>query len=153
LLSLIPTPIGNLDDITYRALKTLSSVKTIFCEDTRVTKKLLSLLSERFEIKPLVKDFIPLHEHNQKEVLLNIDISVFNEDCCYVSDAGMPSISDPGSALIRFCQENSIELVSLAKEDKIDPVIGRDEQLQRMISIELNISPLWQSILMCVCVS
>jgi 16S rRNA (cytidine1402-2'-O)-methyltransferase len=104
LLYFIPTPIGNLDDITKRALLALENVEIIFCEDTRVTKKLLNLLNI-----PLNKQFISMHSHNELKVLSNIDTNLLKtKECGYVSDAGMPGISDPGSKLIQFCLENEI---------------------------------------------
>ncbi|GAX87090.1 16S rRNA (cytidine1402-2'-O)-methyltransferase [Lebetimonas natsushimae] len=100
----IPTPIGNLDDITKRAFLALENVEIIFCEDTRVTKKLLNLLNI-----PLNKHFISMHSHNELKILSNLDINMLKtKECAYVSDAGMPGISDPGSKLIQFCQENEI---------------------------------------------
>lgn len=109
MLQLVPTPIGNLEDITFRALEALKNADTIFVEDTRVTKRLLSLLKERFDILMKVKRFIPLHSHNESEILSKIDKSIFEENVVYVSDAGMPSVSDPGAKLVKFCIENSIE--------------------------------------------
>jgi 16S rRNA (cytidine1402-2'-O)-methyltransferase len=109
LLQLVPTPIGNLEDITFRALEALKNADTIFAEDTRVTKRLLSLLKERFNILTDVKKFISLHSHNESEILSKIDKSIFEENVVYVSDAGMPSVSDPGAKLVKFCIENSIE--------------------------------------------
>jgi 16S rRNA (cytidine1402-2'-O)-methyltransferase len=104
LVYFIPTPIGNLDDITKRAFLALENVEIIFCEDTRVTKKLLNLLNI-----PLNKQFISMHSHNEVKVLTNIDINILKtKECAYVSDAGMPGISDPGSKLIQFCQTNEI---------------------------------------------
>jgi 16S rRNA (cytidine1402-2'-O)-methyltransferase len=104
LVYFIPTPIGNLDDITKRALLALENVEIIFCEDTRVTKKLLNLLNI-----PLNKQFISMHSHNELKVLSNIDTNLLKtKECGYVSDAGMPGISDPGSKLIQFCLENEI---------------------------------------------
>jgi 16S rRNA (cytidine1402-2'-O)-methyltransferase len=105
LIYFIPTPIGNLEDITKRALLALENVEIIFCEDTRVTKKLLNLLNI-----PLNKQFISMHSHNELKVLSNLDINILKtKECGYVSDAGMPGISDPGSKLIQFCQENEIQ--------------------------------------------
>jgi 16S rRNA (cytidine1402-2'-O)-methyltransferase len=105
LVYFIPTPIGNLEDITKRALLALENVEIIFCEDTRVTKKLLNLLNI-----PLNKQFISMHSHNELKVLSNLDINILKtKECGYVSDAGMPGISDPGSKLIQFCQENEIQ--------------------------------------------
>jgi 16S rRNA (cytidine1402-2'-O)-methyltransferase len=110
LLYFIATPIGNLEDISIRSLRLLSAIKLIFCEDTRVTKKLIKLLQERFkEFDFTPKEYISLHEHNQKRVISNIDLDIFKEDVAYLSDAGMPAISDPGCELVRFCQNNSIE--------------------------------------------
>ena len=100
----VPTPIGNLEDISKRALKSLLEAEIIFCEDTRVTKKLLNL----YDI-PLNKQFVSMHSHNEDKVIANIDKNeLLNKSCVYVSDAGMPGISDPGSKLIKFCQENQI---------------------------------------------
>lgn len=104
----IPTPIGNLDDISVRSLKLLAECKTLFCEDTRITKRLLSLLSQRHNLEFQIKNFISMHSHNENAVLSSIDKKVFEETVGYLSDAGMPGISDPGSALVRFCQENTL---------------------------------------------
>jgi 16S rRNA (cytidine1402-2'-O)-methyltransferase len=104
LLSLVPTPIGNLKDISQRALEALQKSEIIFCEDTRVTKKLLNLLKI-----PLNKEFISMHSHNEKEVVLKLNPEILKtKECVYVSDAGMPGISDPGSILIQYCQKNGI---------------------------------------------
>jgi len=104
LLTLTPTPIGNLKDISLRALEALKNAEIIFCEDTRVTKKLLNLL----EI-PLNKEFISMHSHNEDKILKNLDPQILKtKNTVYVSDAGMPGISDPGSKLVKFCQEHNI---------------------------------------------
>lgn len=104
----IPTPIGNLDDISQRSLKLLCECTTLFCEDTRITKKLLSLLSEKYNLNFNIENFISLHSHNEKKVLDAIDLKVFDESVAYLSDAGMPCISDPGSYFVQFCQEKNI---------------------------------------------
>lgn len=104
----IPTPIGNLDDVTLRSLKLLSVVTTLFCEDTRITKKLLTLLKERHNLQLPTQKYISLHSHNEKKVLDAIDMSIFDKDVAYLSDAGMPCISDPGSYFVSFCQEKNI---------------------------------------------
>jgi 16S rRNA (cytidine1402-2'-O)-methyltransferase len=104
LLNLVATPIGNLKDITFRAFDALKEAEIIFCEDTRVTKKLLNLL----EIDTN-KEFISLHSHNEKKVLNNLNPEILKiKNCVYVSDAGMPGISDPGSKLIEFAQIHNI---------------------------------------------
>jgi len=109
LVYFIPTPIGNLDDISQRSLKLLCECHTLFCEDTRVTKRLLSLLSEKHNLQFNIINFIALHSHNEKYVLDNIDISIFENIVAYLSDAGMPCISDPGSYFVEFCQNKSLD--------------------------------------------
>jgi 16S rRNA (cytidine1402-2'-O)-methyltransferase len=104
LLSFVPTPIGNLDDISKRAFLALQNAQIIFCEDTRVTKKLLNLLNI-----PLNKEFISMHSHNEDKVLSKLDPEILkSKECVYVSDAGMPGISDPGSKLVKFAQKHNI---------------------------------------------
>jgi len=104
LVTFTPTPIGNLDDISKRALLALQNAEIIFCEDTRVTKKLLNLLNI-----PLNKEFISMHSHNEDKVLSKIDPQTLkSKEVVYVSDAGMPAISDPGSKLVKFCQKHDI---------------------------------------------
>jgi len=109
LLTLVPTPIGNLQDLSQRALKALENADIFLCEDTRVTKKLLTLLKEKYKIEFKPTKFISFHEHNQNQFLSKIDPSFFNQNVVYVSDAGMPGVSDPGSKLIKYCQDNSID--------------------------------------------
>jgi len=103
LVKFVPTPIGNLEDISKRALKSLFEAEIIFCEDTRITKKLLNL----YNIS-LNKQFISMHSHNEAKILENLNKDILNKNCVYVSDAGMPGISDPGAELINFCQKNKI---------------------------------------------
>ncbi|MDD3323576.1 MAG: 16S rRNA (cytidine(1402)-2'-O)-methyltransferase [Sulfurospirillaceae bacterium] len=105
----IPTPIGNIDDISVRSLRLLADCHTLFCEDTRVTKKLLSLLSKKHQIHFEVENFISMHSHNEETVLSKIDLSVFDKNVAYLSDAGMPCISDPGAIFIKFCQEKKLK--------------------------------------------
>ena len=106
-LYLVATPIGNLEDITYRAVKILSEVDFIAAEDTRNTPKLLS----RYGIKkPLVSYF----EHNKREhgsyIVSRIEAG---ESCALVTDAGTPAISDPGEDLVVLCREHGVKVVSL----------------------------------------
>ncbi len=108
MLYFIPTPIGNLEDISLGSLRLLERVSTLFCEDTRVTKKLLHLLSERYDFKPNIRNFISLHSHNEKSLLEKLDPALFEEEVAYMSDAGMPGISDPGCALIIYAQRHDI---------------------------------------------
>lgn len=80
----------------------------IFCEDTRVTKKLLTLLSERHGIRPVCDRFISLHAHNEKRFVENLDPALFENFVLYLSDAGMPGISDPGALLIQWCIQHGV---------------------------------------------
>lgn len=108
MLTLVPTPIGNIEDITLRTLEIFRHADTILCEDTRVIKKLLSILSERYHLKTHFKKIESLHSHNEDAFLNKIDPSFFDDNVIYVSDAGMPGISDPGQKLVAYCQKNAI---------------------------------------------
>ena len=110
MLKLVPTPIGNIGDISLRAIEALSEADTLLCEDTRVTKKLIHILKERYSttFKENQK-FVSLHSHNEKDFIEKLEPSFFDENVIYVSDAGMPGISDPGQLLVKYAQENSIE--------------------------------------------
>ena len=109
MLTLVPTPIGNLEDISKRAITALLEAELIFCEDTRVTKKLLHLLSQRENLEFKCNDYKSFHSHNEKHVLTTLSPEDFNKNIVYVSDAGMPCVSDPGATLVQYCIENSIE--------------------------------------------
>ncbi len=101
-LYIVGTPIGNLGDMSPRAIKTLETVDFIAAEDTRVTLKLLN----HFGIK---KPLVSYYEHNiRQRGQMIIDRILAGEDCAIVTDAGMPCISDPGEDLVRLCAENSI---------------------------------------------
>lgn len=103
-LYVVGTPIGNLEDITYRAVRILSEVDFICAEDTRVTVKLLN----HFNIK---KPLLSYHEHSASHVSENIISRLTaGESCAVVSDAGMPCISDPGEDLVRKCRDLNIEI-------------------------------------------
>ena len=106
-LYLVATPIGNLSDISERALKTLSEVDFVAAEDTRNSGKLLS----HFGIsKPMVSYF----EHNKRERGLVILERLKNgESCALVTDAGTPAISDPGEDLVVLCAENGVPVTSI----------------------------------------
>ena len=106
-LYIVPTPIGNLQDITYRAVDTLSNVDLILAEDTRVSQKLL----KHYNIKTKMVSY---HMHNEhkitKDVIENLNKGVA---IALISDAGTPGISDPGFLLIRSCIENNIQVECL----------------------------------------
>jgi 16S rRNA (cytidine1402-2'-O)-methyltransferase len=101
------TPIGNLEDITIRALKTLQEVDVIASEDTRRTIKLLN----HFEIKTPLTSY---HEHNKfTKGLKIIDMLNNGKNIALVSDAGMPGISDPGEDLVKLCYQNNIKVTTV----------------------------------------
>ncbi len=110
MLTLVPTPIGNIADISIRAMKTLGDADIIFCEDTRVTKQLLTLLETRYALKR--KDsqrFLSLHSHNEDAFLHTLKPDFFASNVVYVSDAGMPAISDPGAKLVAYAKRHEID--------------------------------------------
>lgn len=101
-LYLVGTPIGNLNDLSPRAIETLKSVDFIAAEDTRVTLKLLNHFGIR---RPLIS----YYEHNKVEsAAVILPRLLGGESCALVSDAGMPAISDPGEELVRLCGEHGI---------------------------------------------
>ena len=106
-LYLVPTPIGNLGDITLRAIEILKKSDLILCEDTRVSKKLL----ERFQINT---NLISNHKFNETKNLAKI-IQILKDDklVSIISDAGTPGISDPGSILINECVKKNINIIPL----------------------------------------
>lgn len=106
-LFIIPTPIGNLEDITYRAVRLLKEVDVLYAEDTRTTGNLL----KHFGID---RKIIAFHQHNEHKVLQRlVDEIQTVETAGLVSDAGTPGISDPGFLLIRECIKNGIEVECL----------------------------------------
>lgn len=109
MLQLIPTPIGNIGDISLRAIDALMKADTLLCEDTRVTKKLLQLISQRYNLTPKENQlFISLHSHNEKEFISKLEPTFFDKNIIYVSDAGMPGISDPAALLVDYAKKHSI---------------------------------------------
>ncbi|MCX2682721.1 16S rRNA (cytidine(1402)-2'-O)-methyltransferase [Campylobacter sp. MIT 21-1685] len=114
MLYFIPTPIGNLKDISIRALELFETCEIFFCEDTRVSKALFAKLCKKFNICFDSKTFISFHSHNEKQVLQNLDLKIFEKNIAFISDAGMPGISDPGKALVEFALQNALEFEVLA---------------------------------------
>ncbi|MDR1693709.1 MAG: 16S rRNA (cytidine(1402)-2'-O)-methyltransferase [Lactobacillaceae bacterium] len=108
-LYIVATPIGNLKDISERAAEVLKEAEIIACEDTRVTKKLFSLLGIS-----LKKSFVPLHNYNEEEQSSKI-IGLINEgkSIALVSDAGSPLISDPGYKLINECRKAGVYITTI----------------------------------------
>lgn len=108
MLSLVPTPIGNIADISLRSLEVFSQTDIFLCEDTRITKKLLHFLKERHSLILNDPKFISLHSHNEAEFVTALSPDFFDKNVVYVSDAGMPGISDPGQILVRYCIDHQI---------------------------------------------
>ena len=103
-LYLVPTPIGNLEDMTFRAIRILKEVDFILAEDTRTSGKLL----KHFEIETQMHSH---HMHNEHKSVKGVVQRIQNgETCALISDAGTPAISDPGFLLTRTCLENNIEV-------------------------------------------
>lgn len=106
-LYVVGTPIGNLEDMSPRAVRILSEVDFIAAEDTRVTVKLLN----RFDIK---KEMLSYYEHNKNDRgNLILERILKGETCAVVSDAGMPAISDPGEDLVRLARQSGVEVESV----------------------------------------
>lgn len=104
ILSIVATPIGNLGDITFRALETLKGVDAIACEDTRVTSKLLA----HYEIK---KPLLVFHLHNARAAGARIvELLSENKNIALVTDAGTPGVSDPGSELVKLVRHELPEV-------------------------------------------
>ncbi|TSC86694.1 MAG: Ribosomal RNA small subunit methyltransferase I [Microgenomates group bacterium Gr01-1014_7] len=107
MLYIVATPIGNLKDITLRALETLQAVDAIICEDTRRT----SLLLNHYQLK---KPLISMNDYNEIKILNSlVERLKSGENLALVSDAGTPLISDPGYKLVRACLETGIEVDSI----------------------------------------
>ena len=106
-LILVPTPIGNLDDITFRALEALKNADIILAEDTRKSGTLL----KRFDIS---KKMYSYHQHNEHKIVENI-LQYFSnyENIALITDAGTPGISDPGFLIVKACIENEIDVECL----------------------------------------
>ena len=116
-LFIVPTPIGNLKDITIRAIDTLQAVEIIYAEDTRTSLKLLN----HYEISTPMQSF---HAHNEHAKINNI-ISSFKQGktAAIITDAGTPGISDPGFSLVRACVENDIEVECLPGATALIPAL------------------------------
>jgi 16S rRNA (cytidine1402-2'-O)-methyltransferase len=114
----VATPIGNMGDISFRAVKILKESDLILCEDTRVTKKIL----QKFEIN---KKLISNHKFNENKNLVKvIEILKNNKIVSLVSDAGTPSISDPGRILIKECEKNRIEIFPIPGASALSAAIS-----------------------------
>lgn len=116
-LYLVPTPIGNLDDMTFRAIKVLKEVDLILAEDTRTSSKLL----HHFEIQNKLSSHHKFNEHQTAEHLARRIES--GENIALISDAGTPGISDPGFLLVRQCLEMGVEVETLPGATALIPAL------------------------------
>ena len=116
-LYIVPTPIGNLEDITFRAINILTDVDLILCEDTRRSKKLLI----HYNIDTPLRSHHKFNEH--KEVGKVVDKILSGEKIALISDAGTPGISDPGFLAVRTCLENNIEVECLPGATALVPAL------------------------------
>lgn len=106
-LYIVPTPIGNLEDMTFRAVRVLKEVDIILAEDTRTSSKLL----HHFDIASKIQSHHKFNEHKTSEF---ISLRILNgENIALISDAGTPGISDPGFLLVRTCVEKGVEVETL----------------------------------------
>ena len=107
MLYLVPTPIGNLKDFTFRAVETLQAVDFILCEDTRTSSKLL----QHYQIQ---KPLTPFHQHNEHKVVEHlVQQLVAGKNIALITDAGTPGISDPAFLLVRACKAAGVPVTSL----------------------------------------
>ena len=117
-LYIVSTPIGNLNDVTLRALDVLRNSEYILCEDTRISKKLL----EKYKIK---SKLISNHKFNEKKNLKKaIEIWSLGKIVSLISDAGTPSISDPGSILINECVKNNINIYPIPGPSAVSAAVS-----------------------------
>jgi 16S rRNA (cytidine1402-2'-O)-methyltransferase len=117
-LYIVATPIGNLSDITLRALEVLKKSDYVLCEDTRISKNLL----ERYEIK---SKLIANHKFNEKKNLSKvIDILKSGSIVSLISDAGTPSISDPGAILVNECVSNDIDIFPIPGASAVSSAVS-----------------------------
>ena len=116
-LYLVPTPIGNLGDVTLRSLQVLAAADLLYCEDTRVTPKLL----DRFGIKTKLRQY---HDHNSEEAGKSIIAEILSgKSVALASDAGTPLLSDPGFPLVRDCLAQGLKVEALPGASALLPAL------------------------------
>ena len=113
-LYIVATPIGNLGDISRRAVETIKNADFIICENPNHSLKLLNNLG-------IKKKFVSLHDHNEKSVIKKISRHLDNKIIVLISDAGSPLISDPGYNLIKHCIKNQIKITTIPGPNSIIP--------------------------------
>ena len=134
-LFVVATPIGNLDDITHRALRVLSQVDLIVCEDTRHSQRLLTHFGIR---KPLRS----AHGHNERAAAESIvEILSGGSDVAYISDAGSPGVSDPGRVLVRSARDAGFRVVPVPGPSALASVISINGFPGKAVTFEGFLSP------------
>ena len=117
MLYLVPTPVGNMDDMTFRAVEVLKSVSLILAEDTRTSRVLLN----HFDIHTPLQAHHLFNEHQSVESIVQRLLS--GEDIALITDAGTPGISDPGFLLVRGCVRSGAELSVLPGATAVVPAL------------------------------
>lgn len=129
-LYLVVTPIGNLNDISYRAVETLNKVDFIACENPNNSLKLL----QNFNISKKLIQVNAVHEQEMSNNILNLLKE--GNDVAFISDAGFPCISDPGSTLVKLCVENNIDVTTIGGNNAaLNALIGSDIDTTRFTFI------------------
>lgn len=116
-LYIVPTPIGNLEDITLRAIRVLKEVSRVLAEDTRTTRKLFN----HYQITTSLQSYHIFNEHQKTEMIA--DSIAAGETTALVSDAGTPSVSDPGFMLVRACIERGVPVECLPGPTALIPAL------------------------------
>lgn len=132
---IVATPIGNLGDITYRALETFKSVDVIACEDTRHTLQLLTHFGIR---KPLLSCRARNEEDASRKIL---EVLKKNQDVAYASDAGTPGLSDPGAVLVRFAREAGHTIVPIPGASAFASLLSVTGSSDKTVVFEGFLSP------------
>lgn len=129
---IVPTPIGNLKDITQRAIDVLNTVDIVACEDIRVTQKLLN----HFEIKTKC---ISYHKFNEKE-RINYFLNQLNEGkkIALVSDAGTPLFCDPGAVIVEELRKNNYKVTALAGANAVQLFYPKFQELEKTLHLQVS---------------
>ena len=130
MLYLVATPIGNMDDMTFRAIEILKSVDLIACEDTRTSRKLL----DHFDIHTPVTSYHEFNKIDKAEYLL--ERLGAGENVAVITDAGLPGISDPGEELVAMCYERGLEVTTIPGACAAVTAITMSGQSSRRFSFE-----------------